>query len=557
LASRLELIVVAKDQASGVLKGIDKSAGGLGKTFGTVLKSGAFIGIAALGGLATAGIAAGRSLARIEQIGAQTDAAIASTGGVANVTRAQIDKLAGTLENLTSVEAETITEGQNLLLTFKGIQNQAGAGNDIFDQATEAMVDMSVAMGQDMSSTAIQLGKSLNDPIQGLTALRRVGVQFTDDQEKQIKTMVEAGDVMGAQKVILGELTSQFGGSGEALGQTFGGQLQIVQHQLGTIAETIVARLLPTLQDLTERLNIFLTEHEEDIQKLIDDFVRFAQSEAWPVLKDAFAASKQGIEDIWDAGLKLKPVLDGLLETFQALPEPVHRFAAALGAATAALVLLNAAGLPVVGLIKFLGIGILGLAGLFTFIIALLLQFVTPVLVAGVVLHLLGVRFSDVKNAASDFITFIAGVPGAVKSALVGPFNDARDAINWVIRRIERLIEVINSIPSLPGGIPNPGGIIGGIGGILGRQFGGPVAAGFPYIVGERGPEWFVPKVAGEIIPNVTVRSMAAVPAAPVERGGDIHFHFSYQAQFGEMSLLERNRFQELVTNAVRRELKH
>ena len=38
--------------------------------------------------------------------------------------------------------------------------------------------------------------------------------------------------------------------------------------------------------------------------------------------------------------------------------------------------------------------------------------------------------------------------------------------------------------------------------GIIGRQFGGPVQRGEPYIVGEAGEELFVPNTSGTIIPN-------------------------------------------------------
>jgi phage-related minor tail protein len=49
------------------------------------------------------------------------------------------------------------------------------------------------------------------------------------------------------------------------------------------------------------------------------------------------------------------------------------------------------------------------------------------------------------------------------------------------------------------------GSIFSGIGSALGGLFraeGGPVAGGQPYIVGERGPEWFVPSSAGTVLPN-------------------------------------------------------
>ena len=75
---------------------------------------------------------------------------------------------------------------------------------------------MSAALGQDMKSSSIQLGQALNDPIKGITALSRVGVSFTEQQKSQIKRMVETGDTMGAQKVILRELNREFKGSAEA-----------------------------------------------------------------------------------------------------------------------------------------------------------------------------------------------------------------------------------------------------------------------------------------------------------------------------------------------------
>lgn len=52
---------------------------------------------------------------------------------------------------------------------------------------------------------------------------------------------------------------------------------------------------------------------------------------------------------------------------------------------------------------------------------------------------------------------------------------------------------------------------------IPGRQKGGPVSANSPYIVGEKGPELFVPKSAGTVIPNNRLSSNTA-PAAGVRQ---------------------------------------
>ena len=205
-----------------------KAFGGLTKGVGLV--SGAL----GVGGLASAAQAAFTEMGDAQKVSAQTAAALKSTGGAANVTAKDMDKLSTSLMNKSGVDDEAIKSSQNLLLTFTKVRNETGKGNDIFNQATGTILDMSTALGQDTKSSAIQLGKALNDPVKGITALSRVGVSFTAGQKKQIKAMVEAGDTMGAQKLILAELNKEFGGSAEAAGNTLARQ---AEHPQGIAVE--------------------------------------------------------------------------------------------------------------------------------------------------------------------------------------------------------------------------------------------------------------------------------------------------------------------------------
>ena len=160
-----------------------------------------------------------REAAKINRI---TESTIRATGGAANVSAEHVSKMSERLSNMAGVDDDLIQTGANLLLTFKGVRNEAGKGNDIFDQSSAAILDMTSAMNngvvtqEGLKSSTLQVGKALNDPIKGITALTRVGVTFTDQQKQQIKTMVENGDKMGAQKIILGELKSEFGGAAAA-----------------------------------------------------------------------------------------------------------------------------------------------------------------------------------------------------------------------------------------------------------------------------------------------------------------------------------------------------
>lgn len=181
------------------------------------------------------------------KIAAQTAAAIKSTGGAAKVTADQIGDLASAISRKTAVDDEAIQSGANLLLTFTRVRNEAGKGNDVFNQATAAIVDMAAAMGTDVTSAALQVGKALNDPIAGLTALGRAGVQFTDQQKEQIKALVASGDALGAQKIILAELTTQFGGSAKAQA-TAADRLKV---SMGNLQESIGRLLIPALDKLS------------------------------------------------------------------------------------------------------------------------------------------------------------------------------------------------------------------------------------------------------------------------------------------------------------------
>lgn len=196
------------------------------------------IGGIALGGLVRSAFG---EADEARKVGAQTEAVLRSTGGAANVTAAEVGDLATSLSNLAGVDDELIQSGANLLLTFKSVRNEAGAGNDIFNQATAIALDMSKALGTDLTSAVTMVGKALEDPIRGVTALRRVGANFTTDQMDQIRVMVATGRQMDAQKLILRELTTEYGGSAAAQA-TATDKMKVAA---GNLAEKLGTALMP------------------------------------------------------------------------------------------------------------------------------------------------------------------------------------------------------------------------------------------------------------------------------------------------------------------------
>jgi phage-related protein len=228
--------------------------GGSGKRMGGLLGKGMVVGLAAAG---AAVVAVGASFAsglkaamESEQITAQTEAVLKSTGNAAGVTGKQVQDLANTISAYSGKSDESVREAQNMLLTFKQVRNETGKGNDVFTQATKSIADMSTALGTDMKASSLQVGKALNDPIKGTAMLGRAGVQFTQGQKDQIKAMQESGNLMGAQKIVLKELEGQFGGSAKAAGDTFAGSMEKVKNAFGDTIRDAVAPMLPKLTEM-------------------------------------------------------------------------------------------------------------------------------------------------------------------------------------------------------------------------------------------------------------------------------------------------------------------
>ena len=192
-----------------------------------------------------------RESAKVARVSAQV---VKSTGGAAKITADQMGNLATAISNKTGADDEAIQSGENLLATFTNVRNETGKGNDIFSRATQSAVDMAAAMNNGvvdangLKSANIQLGKALNDPVKGVTALQKVGVSFTADQKKQIKTLVDSGQTLKAQKIILAEVGKEFGGAAAAASDP----LTKLKTILGNVSESLGGLLLPTVDKVAK-----------------------------------------------------------------------------------------------------------------------------------------------------------------------------------------------------------------------------------------------------------------------------------------------------------------
>jgi phage-related protein len=276
------------------------------------------------------------AFAKQQQVEKQLETVLKSTKNAVGLTATEIKNMAGNLQQMTTFGDEAILSGQNLLLTFTKI------GKDVFPSATETMLNMSQALGQNLQQSAIQLGKALQDPIQGVTALRRVGIQLSTAQTEQIKRFVELNDIASAQKVILGELETQFGGSAAAARDTFGGALKSLKNIQGDLLESIGAYVEIIGRDFVEA-TIEATRSVQEFlasESVVNKFksawsgLQLAGEELGKSIQESVVSVVENFKEEFGDSINLSKIGEGILkklvETFVELGQKIELAASIL-----------------------------------------------------------------------------------------------------------------------------------------------------------------------------------------------------------------------------------
>lgn len=208
---RVEYEVSLRDLLSSRINDADTAAKRLNGTMGNI-KS--MLGVLGVGFAVFKGVefikGSVEAYHHLEQATAQVKAGLESTNNAAGMSFEDVEKSAKSLSATIPYGRTQLLEMQSVLLTFPAVTK------DAFTPASAIIADMSTRLGTDLKGSAIQVGKALQDPIKGVTALRRVGVNFSEAQTEMIKKMVEGGKTADAQKLILQELQTEFGGSAKA-----------------------------------------------------------------------------------------------------------------------------------------------------------------------------------------------------------------------------------------------------------------------------------------------------------------------------------------------------
>jgi phage-related protein len=529
----IDIPVVSKFDPTG-LKQAQSAIGGFGKKLGGLaLAIGAAFSVRAIGNFAKESVL----LAEAAQTAQNRLEAVAKATGVFGAeTKAVTDRLgefAKSQEMRLAVDDKVIKGVQAQLLSFKALGSSADEVGGAFDRATVAAFDMAAAGFGSAEGNATALGKALENPIKGVSALARMGTTFTEQQREQIRVLQESGDLLGAQELILAEVESQYGGVAAAtadasvkLGLAFENVKETAGAALLPVFSEIVEGLLPvteilgtTLADAFTALSPVLSSVAGMLPGLIEAFVPmipiigelaelfFRIIEAvLPIFVDLFDQLLPVIQELApllaDAFLV---VLEALLPVFLQLIEAIMPIVVALLPVLVDLIVLLApifvklieAALPLIEMILPLFIGFL--------------EFLTPILVW--VAELLGVIlvgavdfFIEAFEKAGTFfetfgkffenlwlgiqIVFATTINGIITgfenfvNFFIDGFNLLLTAINVGLRAMEK--EELDLVARVTlGRLDVPKLVPMALGGIVT----GPTAA----LIGEAGPEAVIP----------------------------------------------------------------
>ena len=209
-----------------------------------------------------------------EQAEVRLEATLRATNNTIGMSSKELKNLASSFQEVTTFGDEAIIEVEKLFVASGSVSKEA------LPRATEAVLDLAAAMGEDLNASAKRLAKALADPKSNLDALKDANIQLSDAQKEEIKQLQEQGDLLGAQSIILEKVESSYGGIAKALADTDTGKLTQIANVWGDIKEGLGKGLLDSISPALDVLYEKLTKISAWITKNVtaDDVISLIKS---------------------------------------------------------------------------------------------------------------------------------------------------------------------------------------------------------------------------------------------------------------------------------------
>ena len=514
------LAVILKDGASKGMRELNKTARRLDKTAGMLNApfAAAAKGFAVAAGAAVlvggAMFAAAKAAADEEASIARLDAALAANTKITEDQRKQMDAAIETRKNL------------------------AFSDDDLRDSLARLVPRTGdVTKAIELQGLATDFARLRNIDLK--TATEVVGKVFSGNTGilSRYGITVDKGTTATEALALMQE---QAAGSADAYANTTAGMMETIQNTLDDVVEDIGGVVLPILSEV-------LTFFRDEILPRIRDFgIAFANAftQAVEFLRPFITTM---VTQVLPAIINVAGAIIGkLVEAFKAIAKfvsenigiilvvvgaytaftiAVNIAAAAVGAYRTIMALTNLTmqsfGGPIVVAIALIAALVAGLiiaynsSEDFRNIVNAIFDAIKPVLkILGDLFLMVGTTIVRAFGAAFDIVKSLVGLlwgdgkgPLAIAIGAIGNlFGGLGEIIGFFVGLVQGALDIVQKLINLANNLPFIGGFLPAQGTRTNRErqraLGGPVTGGQQYMVGERGPELFVPNQSGSIVPN-------------------------------------------------------
>lgn len=218
-------------------------------TIGRVAKTGqlAMVALSVAATLITKGLmSTGDAADRANILLGNLNAQVRASGEAAGFTGKELDEFARSLAFATLDSHEGVVKLTQAMLTFRSV-----TGNT-FKTAIGLSQDLGIAMSQDPITAAKTLGKVLQNPLANFKQLKRAGIEFSDQQVSDLKTLQVKNDLLGQQKIITDQIAESVGGLAREQADSLAGDRDTLSQKYDLLAESIGKKVLPVMRTAVE-----------------------------------------------------------------------------------------------------------------------------------------------------------------------------------------------------------------------------------------------------------------------------------------------------------------
>lgn len=512
----VKIVLSATDQTGTAIGSVGRNLDTLqGKvqSMGPTFRGMAIIGTAAFAALSAGLYSVIKAGANFEQTQIAFETMLGSAEKAKTLLKELTDFASKTPFQLTQIEQATkqlLAYGivqEDIIPTLKNLGNIAsGVGMDKMPQLIMAFGQVRAATkltGMELrqfTEAGVPLLQALTDQANKLGGVMTSTGATSDKTKKAIASLTEKIKDQEYRMKLLTQHGKDQGMTWEKLRHDYS-ENKAELASLGSVTEGTMARVKVSVKDMIDKISegeVTFDQVKEALAGMSGEGGKFfnlmeKQSQS---LGGLFSNLQDEIEKVARSiGTALLPVLKPIAEKLIELTQGIGAFAAEHPKLTAYVLIAVTALAGLVAVIGTLGLILPSLIAGFAFLgTTLAFLAANPIVLVVAGLAFLVLKFNELIEVTGGFSNAVS----AMGDTIISWWKSSGE---WIYNKLTDLLNLFNKLISAAGDFVG-GKISSVVSKIKGKASGGPVNPGTSYLVGESGPEFFRPKVAGDIISN-------------------------------------------------------